>query len=243
MRRLFYCDIALTPYILGSYALTDTSYFLLSRNFPWATAPTYATSGYLETGWIDLGHRDWYKIIDAVLAECRGTLAAGRTVTISYYADEGSITQIDTAYTADTAGTKKYADTSALVVAKKVKFRIALASNNSAYTPIVKYFSAYGSVRPTRARLFDFTVIAEEGFSSMSMTLRDFLISGRDATSLLTLVDRFGASHYVRILPGYPVETEICNRNGKQVGIAMRVICERVDWALTGVGGEQPPCA
>jgi len=220
---------------IGS-SVGTSRYVIVAKNpvatsFRYNDTPTFATSGDLYTGWIDLGHRDWYKLIDSVLAECRGTLAAGRTVTLYYEADEaGSWTAIDTAYSADTSGTKKYLDT-APVAAKKVRFKIALASNNSAYTPIVKYFAAYGSVKPDRVRMFDFTVLAEEGFSSRPETLRDFLIDGRDSRTLITMTDRFGTDHYVRILPGFPIEEEMVDEYGKSVGIAMSVRCEKVDWS------------
>lgn len=194
---------------------------------------TFTPTGYLETGWIDLGHRDWYKLIDSVLAEAKmnsGAMSATKYVRLSYATDDStSFTTIGDITTA-TMGTKKYIAT-APVAAKKVKFRITLVTDSSSVTPIVKYFAAYGSVRPTRVRMFDFTVFAEQGQTGMTKDIRDFLIDGRDSTTLVTLVDRFGASHYVRILPGYPQETELCNQEGKQVGIVMRVVCEKVDWA------------
>jgi hypothetical protein len=196
----------------------------------YSVSPVYAAAGYLETGWIDMGHRDWDKVLDSVIAECRGGTAAGITVTISYYLDESTIVQIDTAYAAATAGTKKYVDT-APVSAKKVKFRIALATNNTAKTPIVKYFAAYGSVRPTRARMFDFTVYAEAGPTASGLNLRDFLVDCRDSTSLVTFYDRFNASHSVRVLPGYPVETEMLNEEAKEPAVVCKVKLEKVDWS------------
>jgi hypothetical protein len=209
----------------------DPKYLLVQENPTSYSTSTYNSAGYLVTSWIDLGHRDWYKLIDAVLAECRGTLDANKTVTLSYEADEaGSWTQIDTAYTAATAGTKKYTDT-APVAAKKVRFKIALATNSSASTPIVKYVAAYGSVKPDRVRIFEATVLAEEGFSSRPETLRDFLIDGRDSRNLITLTDRFNNDHYVRILPGYPIEEELTDKYGQSVGIGMHVKMEKVDWS------------
>lgn len=209
------------------------AYITLSDNPP-ADTYTYAASGYLETGWFDAGARDWNKLIDAVLAEAKmssGAMSATKNVTLSYATDDGtSFTQIDTAITTATMGSKKYTDT-APVAAKKVKFKIALATDSSSVTPIVKYFAAYGFIQPARVRLFDFTVFAEQGTTGMTKDIRDFLIDGRDSTSLITLVDRFGSSHYVRILPGYPQEIEMVNQEGKQVGIAMKVMCEKVDWS------------
>lgn len=208
---------------------TSPYYSILSDNPTNDSNYKFASSGYIETGWIDLGHRDWDKILDAVVAECRGTMDANKTVLISYYSDEGSKVDIGT-YSATTAGFKKYVAT-APVAGKKFKFRIALASNAAASTPIVKYFAVYGSVRPPNKRIFDFSVLAEQGQSTITDTLRDFLVDCRNSTSLVTLTDRFNASHSVRVLPGSPKEDELVNPEGKQVNIIMAVKCEKVDWA------------
>jgi hypothetical protein len=226
--RLWWGELDSGPLYYANYI--DLIPYDAETNDYYTPVQVYAAAGYLETGWIDLGHRDWDKVLDSVVAECRGDTAAGITVTISYYLDESTIVQIDTAYAAATAGTKKYVDT-APVSAKKVKFRIALASNNTAKTPIVKYVAAYGSIRPPRVRFFEFTCYAEGGQTGMSLALRDFLVTCRDATTLVTLIDRFGASHSVRILPGYPIEEELGNLENKQTAVVLHVKAEKVDWS------------
>jgi hypothetical protein len=219
------------PRIWMAYTTTGLRYLKISQNptdsgWYYYDDPSFTSSGYLETPWIDVGHRDWYKIIDSVLVECRGTMG---TVAVAYQADEsGTYTTIGT-YSATTAGTKDYVAT-APFAAKKFKLKFTLTAASSASTPIVKYVSAYGAVRPTRVQMFDFTAYAETGTGSQAKELRDFLLVCRDATSLLTLTDRYGSSHYVRILAGYPTETEYVDQATRQPGMAMRVICEKVDW-------------
>ena len=198
------------------------------------SSSTYTTQGYLETGWIDLGHRDWYKLLDAVIAEVKmnsGDMSATKNVKLYYATDDStSFTAIDTVISSATMGSKKYADTTP-VPFKKVKFKIELNSDSSSVTPIVKYFAAYGSIRPTRIRQFDFSLLAEQGTSASPKMIRDFCCDMRDSTALVTLKDRFGTDHYIRILPGYPVEEELVNKDGSQVGIVMHVKAEKVDWS------------
>ncbi|MFA5377838.1 MAG: hypothetical protein WC455_18955 [Dehalococcoidia bacterium] len=237
-RPLFYCEALQSgswyhPKLWMGYTGTGLRYLKISQNptassFYYADSPSFTSlSGYLETGWIDLGYRDWYKIVDSVLVECRGTMG---TVAVAYQADEsGSYTTIGT-YSATTSGTKDYVAT-APFAAKKFKLKITLTGATTASTPIVKYVAVYGSVRPNRVTLMDFTITAEEGHSASSKGLRDFLIHCRDSTGLHTLTDRFGASHYVRILPGYPTETEYLDSSRKQPALGLRVICEKVDWS------------
>jgi hypothetical protein len=226
--KLYCCEYMSAPataaYALRSYKVPLNPF---ASTVAYSDTPTFATTGYLETGWIDLGYRDWYKIVDSVLVECRGTMG---TDAVAYQADEsGSYTTIGT-YSATTSGTKDYVAT-APFAAKKFKLKITLTGATTASTPIVKYVAVYGSVRPNRVTLMDFMITAEEGHSATSKGLRDFLIHCRDSTGLHTLTDRFGASHYVRILPGYPTETEYLDSSRKQPALGLRLICEKVDWS------------
>ena len=104
--------------ILSDYPLADSSY-------------SFGATGYLVTSWFDAGARDWYKILDAVMCECKGTMFATKSVTLYFEDDEdGTWTQIDTAYTAATSAStaKKYADT-APPSFKKIRFKIAFANS------------------------------------------------------------------------------------------------------------------
>lgn len=210
------------------------SYVILSDDPPVDTNASFATSGYLETGWIDMGDRDWKKLLEALLAECRGDTAAGITTTLSYKTDEGSWKDT-TAIAAATAGTKHYTSEVSGVTNvasfNKVKFKIALASNNSTKTPVVKFFAAYGQIRPPQTRVMDFTIDVENPKQATSKVLRDALISARSSTSFVTIVDVFGATSYIEVLPGYPEEIFIKQPYAVQPHMGLHVKAIVIDWS------------
>ncbi len=216
---------------------TDICYLNISDNPTNDTTARFTTTGYVITGWQDAGNRDWTKMLQGVLIECTGTMSATVYVKIYYEIDaSGSWVELDTTYTATTVmGLKKYTDLSN-VNFKKIRFMIQLASNTSTVTPIVKFFAAYGLLRPTKSKIFDFTVDVGSDFAK-SKTIRDFLEKGRPGTSdagsssLLTLVDRFGTSHYIVFLPGYPEEVEVLDELGRQSELAVRIVAAEVDWS------------
>ena len=233
-----YYDDLQNPRRLWFGSDTALCYINISDNPTNDTTARFAASGYIITGWQDVGNRDWNKVFQGVLIECSGTMSATVYVKVYYEIDaSGSWVDVDTTYTSATVmGLKKYADLSTISF-KKIRFMIQLASATSTVTPIVKFFAVYGLLRPTKAKLFDFTVDVGDSDSTKAKTLRDFLEKGRPgtsdagSTSLLTLVDRFGTSHYVVFLPGYPEEVEVLDELGKQSELAVRIVATEVDWS------------
>ena len=94
----------------------------------------------------------------------------------------------------------------------------------------VKDFRAYGQVKPTRVKIWDMTISCNDN-EVEAKTIKDFLEDGRDSRSLITMVDRFGTSHYVRIQTGYPRIEEVVDEQGRypELGVHLRV--EKVDWS------------
>lgn len=238
--RIWFCN----------YVTTASRYIVAGRLNPGSyltgEALKFASSGHLDTSWFDAGNRDWMKFLDAVLCETKmssGAMDAGKKVTISYAIDDSpAYTQIDTPIIAATMGTKKYVDDTPGAF-KKIRFRIALATDSETVTPVVKYFAAYGSIQPPRKQLIEFYVNCETGFSGKAKDLRDFLFACRDigvagpyaSLTYLTLKDLYGTPHYVRFLPGYPVEQMYLNKaqmhGSEQPAVRLRVVCEKVDWS------------
>ena len=209
---------------------TKTAYAILSDNPLGDTGYSFGTTGYLYTGWYDANFRTWTKLIQSITMENRGSMDANVKVTPYYEIDEGSPVQIGSAaYIAAAAPTKKYL--TANVSYNKIRFKLMLASNAVAKTPIVKSFTASGQLRPEYTKLYDFTVIVGDTRSMTSKTIRDFLVGGRSSTSLVTLEDRLGTSHYVVFLPGYPEEVEILDEVTKQYTMAMHIMAIEVDWS------------
>ena len=224
---------ALGRVILSDNPLADSTY-------------KFTATGSLTTGWFDANFRGWDKLLQLVNCECSGwdvnagthsvSLSANVKVVISYEKDDsGSFTAIDTAYTANnkSLATKKYLDTADSY--KKVRFKIDLYSNDNTITPLVKFFSANGHLKPEYTKLFDFTVYVGDTRSSLAKTIRDFLLTGRTSTSLISLYDRFSAStttlsDYIIFLPGYPEEVEIFDEETKQITLAMHIMAIKVDW-------------
>ena len=185
--------------------------------------------GYLITGWYDAGFPTWTKLLQAITMECRGSMDANVNVTPYYEIDEsGSWVQIGSAaYIAAAAATKKYL--TANISYKKIRFKIALNTNDSTKTPIVKLFATHGQVRPPFTKLYDFWVDVSRG-EGLNKTIRSFLLGGRTSTSLITLVDRFDTSNYIVFLPGYPKEEEIINEARRESTPAIHVMAIGVDW-------------
>lgn len=223
-----------SPYLWFNYGTASANVYLTDS--PLADSSyKFGTTGYLQTGWFDAGSRDWVKLLEAVNCECRassGDLSATISVTCYYEVDEsGTWVAIDSAYTDNnSATTKKYLDASTLANGKKVRFKILLASDNSAITPVVKYFSAYGQVRPLNRKVYDFYIDIDPR-NKVSKTIRDFLEGGRDSTALITLNDRFGTDHYVEMLPGYPKQTEIYDTVSRQSSLICECRMIDIDWS------------
>lgn len=234
--------------MLWIYHSSLTLYYTTLSDNPLADANyEFNSAGYLITSWYDAGDRDWTKILESIVCECRGwdndtptgsDLSANVSVTIYYEIDEtGTWTQIDTAYTDDNpkAGSwvKKYLDASTLANGKKIRFKIALASNDASITPVIKYFGAYGQVRPNYVKVFDFAIDVDPSLDAMAdtKTLKDFLVGGRTATGLNILGDMHRTNHYIEFLPGYPKEVMAADETGRQYRLVMAIRAIAIDWS------------
>lgn len=173
----------------------------------------------LVTSWYDAGYPTWTKLIQSIELDC--TSGTGG-ITIEYEADDaGSWTTYGSWTTTGDSIEKKYK----AVSYKKIRFRIKPLIT----TAVIRSMTVHGQLRPERIKLFDFVVDVGDNRTRPAKTIRDFLDGGRTSTSTVTLVDRFGTSWDVVILPGYPEEIEVKDTTGKQSSLAMRIVAMEVD--------------
>jgi hypothetical protein len=170
------------------------------KRFP-TTWSTYCPDWELETPYFTANEETvaklWHKI--RVYLERQ----ANTTVTVYYRLDNTAAwTQFGTSAMHDDG--YNYISLPATPLAGR-RFQLKFAGNttNSANKVDLQSFALDGMIKPDRAALFDFTVIADnKGDADFLVTLRT------DATRHVAVVDRFGVTRTMYVLPGYPIETE-----------------------------------
>ena len=225
-----------------------TGYVQLSDNPLADSAARYATSGWCRMSYIYGSDPAYDKLWQSAVIEqtryssgAETAASSGETVELKYRDDNDlTATSIISAYI--TAGVVETNFLSTLND-KRICFELWLASDTNTATPVVTYFQAKGTEKPTTVRVHEAYYRIGDKPSERAKTFRTNLRTARTTTTLVKFADlRYGqktsgsaSGDYVWcvMMPGFPKEVEIKHEKQRQPELAIQVRLQEVSFTIS----------
>lgn len=227
---------------------TKTGYVTITDNPLADSAARYAPSGFLRMSYTYGTNPNWDKLWQSAVIEASRvasgaitTASSGETVEIKYR-DDTDTTATAIIAAATTVGVYESNFSSALTN-KRIQFEIHLASDTNTATPVVSYFQAKGTEKPTTVRTHEAYYSVGDRPSDRVKTIRNLLRTARTSTTLVKFADlRYGQEtlgtasgdyYWCVMLPGFPKEVEIKHEKGRQPELALQVRLQEVSFTIS----------
>ena len=230
---------------------THTAYVILSDNPLADSAARFCTSGWLKMSYTYGTDPNWDKLWQSVVLEMKRynsgvetVASSGESVQIKFRDDNDLPSAASTECVAarTSLGVDEVNLTSALHN-KRISFEIWLASITNTATPVVTYFQAKGTEKPTTVRINEAYYRIGDKPSERAETIRTLLRTARTSTTLVKFADlRYGqktsgtaSGDYVWcvMMPGFPKEVEVKHEKQRQPELAVQVRLQEVSFTIS----------
>jgi hypothetical protein len=218
----------------------STAYVIITDDPMADSAARFASAGFLRMSYIYGTNPIWDKLFQSAVLET-SNCASGITTQVKYRKDtDTTATECIAAHT--TNGVHEVNFTSALAC-KRIQFEIHLATNDATKSPIVTFFQAKGTEKPTTIRVHEAYYRIGDKPSERAKTIRNLLRTARGSTTLVKFADfRFGqktsgtsSGDYVWcvVMPGFPKEVEIIHEKQRQPELAIQVRLQEISYTIS----------